>query len=67
MFIACFSYHLSLQDSTNVYTVEECAVDGWYDEPINFKAKKGLDLVVQIWAYRYKNVAIFITHYNTYL
>jgi len=42
-----------LQDSTNVYTVDECAEQGWYDEPISFKARKSLDFVVQIWAYRY--------------
>ena len=49
---------LPLQDSTNVYSVDECAVDGWYDEPIGFKARKNLDLVVQIWAYRY----LFLEH-----
>lgn len=50
-----------MQDSTNVYSVDECAIDGWYDEPIGFKARKNLDLVVQIWAYRYKMI-LFLEH-----
>ncbi len=44
---------VSSQDCTAVLSPEECASDGWQDEPVEFSAYNNMHCDIQVWAYRF--------------